>query len=239
MSAVKAKSTSARKFIPKNRSKETFSKPVAGQFSQRERILIVCEDSVHSVEYFKKVAGREGLNLSAVDIDITGDCGSAPKSVYEYTKRKIDKDITDNGEDNAFDIAYCVFDKDGHADFSSTLETIRQNPKYKNIEVKAIPCIISFEIWILLHFSDSTKSFKKAQDVINAIKVLDKSDRALTDFDKDTPAKIYISHLKPRQANAIKHSKRVLKNAIEIENDNPSTLIHEVIEKMEKEAKKK
>ena len=50
-------------------------------------ILIVCEDSKSSPDYFDKF--RKELRLSSVKVEVCGEeCGSAPISVVDFAKEK-------------------------------------------------------------------------------------------------------------------------------------------------------
>jgi len=107
------------------RNKNSYSKP-SSNFArpdkktkqQRDRILIVCEDSRNSVAYFTALIGD--LHLTSANVHVTGNCGSAPSSVHKYAK--------DNLGDT-YDVIYCVFDKDDQKDYDKILKAIKSGTK--------------------------------------------------------------------------------------------------------------
>ncbi|NOT15911.1 MAG: RloB domain-containing protein [Methylotenera sp.] len=96
----------------------------------RPHILIVCEDSKSSVFYFEAMAND--LRLSAVNVR-GGECGSAPSSVLEYAEKQYMQSIKDG---DRYDIVYCVFDRDNHDSFETTVKQI----KTLNANKKTVLC---------------------------------------------------------------------------------------------------
>lgn len=208
-----------------------FRRKSSAQKETRDRILIVCEDEKRSVEYFDALC--TDLELTAAEVRVCGEeCGSAPSSVYNYAKQAVEKDIQENGQDNAFDRAYCVFDKDDHGDYQSTLTAMKANPKHKGVTVIPITCIPCFEFWILLHFEQTTKPLESR-------KISAEIKKHLAHFKKESTrySELY-SELRDKMAEAIKHSKIVLRQVTESDTDNPSTNLHLLIEDLLKESKK-
>src|SRR5205814_2009890 len=120
-------------------------KKKAASKEARRRVLIACEDSKTSVNYFKALC--KDLRLTDEEVVICGECGSAPKSVYAYARQE--------GTEGEYDKAYCVFDKDDHKDYASTLGNIRSN--HGKGDVVAVPSVPCFELWALLHFEESAR----------------------------------------------------------------------------------
>jgi hypothetical protein len=198
----------------------------------RDRILIICEDGKRSVEYFEALC--TDLELTSADVRVCGkECGSAPSSVYKYAKEAIDTDIIAYGRDNAFDRAYCVFDKDNHADYQRTLSDMKRNKGHKNIPVIPIACIPCFELWILLHFEASGKHLEPRELPKEIKKYLPKFKKESTSY-----SELYYQELKEKTAQAIKYSKIALKQTSASGTDNPSTNLHILIEDVNKESKK-
>ena len=143
-------------------------------------------------------------------VDIIGEeCGSAPASVYEHTLKKL-KEYGD------YDRAYCVFDKDNHESYVTTLDAIKRNKKLNIIAINSVPC---FEFWVLLHFEQTTSPFKNSAEVAKRIK------RSWKKYDKEEIRDIY-PWIKEKTYIAIKNSNLILKNA---QSDNPSTLVHVLV----------
>lgn len=183
---------------------------------ERSRILIVCEDSKHSVHYFTDL--RNDLGLNATNVQIKGkECKSQPSKVYEYAQKELNNDIEVNGDDNSYDVIYCVFDKDEHKDFDQVLEKIKKTRKFEAIY--SIPC---FEFWVLLHFTLTTKQFSKYKELEKEIK------KNFNGYNKVNSKNLYHS-LKDKLQTAIKNSKKILSMG---PMPNPVTYIHVLVEKL-------
>lgn len=228
MALNKKQSKAIRK---KNRVKSDFSRQDVGNLSARDRLLIVCEDSKITPQYFKDFCADN--KLTSTDIKIFGsECGSAPSSVYDYAMHELNNDFIDKG-DNCYDRIYCVFDRDGHADFNSVMGKISQNKKPKGKDLIAVPSYPCFEFWILLHFKAATTPFIVTTQLSKAIKEnLPSYSKKSKDFQKLYP------HLKEKTSEAIRNSKLVLKQVTAAGATNPSSYIHVVIEDMIKQKSK-
>ena len=122
------------------------------QDRQRQpRVLIVCEDSKSSAYYFQDMA--KAFSLSAVDVR-GKECGSAPSSVLKYAAQVYEQEKSSD----PYDRVYCVFDRDQHKSFSTTVEKISalKTSGEPFFAITSTPC---FEVWLLLHFNSVTHSF--------------------------------------------------------------------------------
>ena len=84
-----------------------------------ERILIVCEGEKTEPFYFKSLCAS--LSLHTANVEITGNCGSSPKSIFEKAQEMFKEA---EKEQNPFDKVYCVSElygisKLGGADYGS------------------------------------------------------------------------------------------------------------------------
>ncbi|MFH0735260.1 MAG: RloB family protein [bacterium] len=129
-----------------------------------KRVLILCEDSKSSLDYFKSFQKDEKYkrNLSAWNIEIYQPENYSPLGLVEEAKKKQKRAKQDKNE---YDKIWIVLDKDKHANIKDALNTITQ---LKNIEYAL--SIICFEYWILLHFEKTTKAFETGDKIINYIK---------------------------------------------------------------------
>ncbi|WP_308861449.1 RloB family protein [Neisseria mucosa] len=128
-----------------------------------ERILIVCEGEKTEPFYFKSLCNK--LSLHTANIEITGDCGSSPKSIFEKAQ-EIFKEA--EKAQNPFDKVYCVFDKDCHHGYNDVINQINsKKPKDTFFAITSVPC---FEYWLLLHFERTTSPFNTAAEVISRLK---------------------------------------------------------------------
>jgi hypothetical protein len=199
--------------------------------SPQDHVLIVCEDSKHSVSYFNALI--KDIGLTPKNVNIYGEeCGSAPQSVYAYAQEKLEQSFK-NGD--CYDQVYCVFDVDGHSKLEATLAQISSdNQSQKNckniVSIISDPC---FEYWLLLHFDPVTKPIS-SQDLEKKLK------KYLTGYTKKTAdyKNLYNEFLKDKTSIAIKHSKQTFKNAKAERRQNPSTNLHVVIEALLKEVQK-
>jgi hypothetical protein len=131
-----------------------------------ERILIVCEDSVSgSCGYFRGFLKDEGLGRV---VTIDRELGNAPTSVYERAAAAYKKDFQQQGNnDDAYDKVYCIFDRDGHSDFHDAINQIKNHPSKKFQAIPSYPC---FEVWILLHYADTSAPLNNCRKVEKEIK---------------------------------------------------------------------
>ncbi len=212
---------------PKNRFERAQNKN-----EQHDRILIVCEDSKKSIEYFKALCRDLRLSNS---VEIRGeDCGSDPHSVLKHAKDLIDEDITRYGENDTFDRAYCVFDKDNHKNYKQTIQQIKNEKLHKSVELHYTYCNPCFEFWILLHFKNTAKPLPKCADVKKEIKEIFKGfNKKETNY-----GTLYTEQLKQKMPEAIQHSKQIAREADNTGATNSYTNIHELIEYLIKDSKK-
>lgn len=207
------------KLFQKNQAKTSFGRPNESK-NPKARVLIVCEGEKTEPNYFKALC--YDLRLSNNDIKIRGEeCGSSPKSVYEYTKELIEKD-------GDYDCAYCVFDKDQHGkSYTETLDAIKRNSSHKGTKIIAINSVPCFEFWFLLHFEPTSSPFNRCSDVEKRIKTHKK------DYNKNKNPLTY-KDLKSETSFAIKNAKQLTKNN---NGENPSTRVHILVEALIKQAK--
>ena len=112
-----------------------------------DTVLIVCEGSKTEPHYFNRL--RVIYRLSSANIRIMPADGSDPMSVVNYAEAELLR--------GGYDRAYCVFDRNGHANYARALNAVAQSPhRARLFAITSVPC---FEVWILLHFIFSTAAF--------------------------------------------------------------------------------
>jgi hypothetical protein len=112
--------------------------------SQREpydTALIVCEGQKTEPHYLDGL--KQEYKLSSANIRITPADGTDAVSIVRFAKAQAERD-------GGYDRVYCVFDRDGHRNFTEAIGLIRQ---FGYIPIVSWPC---FEIWVLLHFAYSS-----------------------------------------------------------------------------------
>ena len=203
----------------RERSASDFRKKKA-TLKRQPYVLIVCEDSKSSAYYLQDLARALGLNA----VKVEGErCGSAPKSVLEYAQKLYAQSKQDG---DAYDKVYCVFDRDQHPCFDTTVEVIKSlKPKDTFLAVTTTPC---FEFWLLLHFVYDTSPYqpsgnKSSCDNANAKLKLHwadygKSKRGIYTFTKD------------KTQIAVTNAKQLANENLKTGSNNPQTNLHELIE---------
>lgn len=200
------------------------------KIERHDKILIVCEDSKSSPSYFRDLVKFE--RLSAVDIKITGDCGSDPLSVVDKAITLYDESVGDANPASTFNEVYCVIDRDGHQKFDEAINKLnshRQNGKPFHI-VRSYPC---FEFWYLCHFTFTRTSIGKTGTKSSAdscIKLLDKEWKAISKkkYEKNQTGVYKLLH--NRLGTAISNAKGILKEARATDEMNPSTEVHQLVD---------
>lgn len=213
-----------------NKRKAATKKSLERKQSNREprkRALIVCEDSVSAPFYLRKLI--EHLGLNTVDILICGEeCGSAPSSVVQFGEKYLKNDAE-------FDYVFFVFDRDNHPTYDKALSMIsRLKKQYKKIEIYAITSTPCFELWLLLHKSDSAQPYNSKGSKSPADCLIEKlkTFSPFENYSKNSGCD-YFDKIKDHIQTAIKNAKLLIKNGKDTQqNDhhiNPSTYMHELV----------
>jgi len=112
-------------------------------------ILIVCEGGKTEPNYFSEL--KKAFRLSNANVRICGR-GADPLSVVNFA-------IKTFKQEPEFDRVYCVFDRDRHTTYNTALDKVRRARLGKGSRIFAIPSVLCFEFWLLLHFIYTTKPF--------------------------------------------------------------------------------
>lgn len=185
-------------------------------------VLIVCEDEKSSVDYFKKFC-REN-RLTSAHVEICGEqCNSAPISVVNYTKERVNSAKTGNRTNiDVYDKVYCVIDVDEHETLGKALIMGRDNGFEM---IVSNPC---FEYWYLLHKQKDGSAISNRKKLYARIK---------TEFglkeSYDKSGCPFFDILYPLTETAKENSAAILRSQWQHEDNivkrNPSTLVHELI----------
>ncbi|WP_158744080.1 RloB family protein [Acidisphaera sp. L21] len=186
----------------------------------RDRALVVCEGGKTEPQYLTDLVSS--LGLGSADVRICGEeCGSDPKSIYNFAIDMFSKD-------GDYDVVFCVFDRDKHSTFDWARTQILKTelPNQKKIYcIYSIPC---FEYWIMLHFVHTDSPITEAGGksagqiaVSNAKRYIPKYRKAAVGVFQAT---------KDRLPQAIKSSKIILQASIQSGSENPTTRMHELVE---------
>lgn len=187
------------------------------------KVLIVCEGKKTEPNYFQEL--RDHYRLRATNVVITGDCGSDPMSVYKAAR---DRYAEHSGAGDAFDKVYCVFDQDSHATYQQALDAIaRARPNGVWKAINSVPC---FEYWILLHFNYTTQSFRAVGGDSGCQRVMRELRRYHSGYEKGCQG--LFEQMYNQLDDALAHASRALQEARRTGNDNPMTLVHELVEEL-------
>ena len=200
-----------------------------GATEKKLRILIVCEGQKTEPNYFEAFKADYRDQLAAVIVKPSR--GSAPISNVETAEKLYQDDLASVGGDFAlaFDAVHCVFDRDNHPSFDAAIAKVASLYKDK-IPIYAIVSYPCFEFWLILHFRYTRKPFAKT----SKLSIGDAAKKMLREFPgfaayKESEPNAY-ALTKELLRDAIKHSKQAAKEAIDVDQPNPSTRVHELIE---------
>ncbi|MEM9243879.1 MAG: RloB family protein [Pseudomonadota bacterium] len=186
--------------MAKDRKKVTFAR-VKNALKPKDRILIVCEDSKRSVEYFLAFIEDLGINKTIATVKIIGQKPSRnkPETILEDVNNVISKDMSRYGKENCYDRVYCVFDKDKHPCFDKVRETLKMEDRI--IDSSSSPC---FEFWLLLHFKNTSKSLS-SKEILKELK------KQIKNYikQKSSYKKLYFDQLRDKTDTAINNAKNI------------------------------
>ncbi len=198
-----------------------------------DRVLIVCEGEKTEPIYFEEA--RLEWEIDSANIEIDGSCGSSPISVVKHSETLFNSELCSG---NGYDKVFCVFDRDTHETFDEAIlkveninkDLVKQKLCNSNSSTfTAIYSIPSFEYWLLLHYSPSTKPYNYTQRKSVGDQVIDDLKVYLPDYKKTQRGLFKILLDEGLLDGALAHSDRILQSATRSQNMNPCTNIHELI----------
>jgi RloB-like protein len=181
-------------------------------------VLIVCEGAKSEPNYFNRL--RNVYRLSSANVRITPAGGSDPMSIVSFAEDELAR--------AGYDRAYCVFDRDGHANYPQAIQKISQSQLGRANRLVAVPSIPCFEVWVLLHFIYSTSPF-------TAVGTVSACDSVVREVRKYIPnyAKGFLTLFETIEANidqAITHARRLEAYNTASGSTNPATHIHVLVD---------
>ncbi|PIR38484.1 MAG: hypothetical protein COV35_06870 [Alphaproteobacteria bacterium CG11_big_fil_rev_8_21_14_0_20_39_49] len=192
--------------------------------NERAKVLIVCEDSKSSVTYFKNICKKYRI---IGKVEVSGDCGSAPQSVVEHAIKVCEEKSSD------YDEALCVIDRDRHEKFHEAIDKARswKPKKGKRTKLRTIESYPCFELWLLIHFGYTTKSYLIYDDLLPDLNKKLKDNRC-EDYSKSNESNFEVFF--PLTDKAVTNSNKLEQDSKETGQKNPSTQIHHLIELLQK-----
>lgn len=181
-------------------------------------ILIVCEGEKTEPNYFTEL--KNALRLSNANVRVCGR-GSDPLSVVNFA-------IENFRREPEFDRIYCVFDRDRHTTYHAALDRIRRARLGKGARIFAIPSVPCFEFWLLLHFIYTTRPFDAPIGNSICSMVIEELKRFLPAYQKGD--RDIFDNIQDKLDNAITNAHKVEQFHQISGTDNPSTLVHSLVE---------
>ena len=179
-------------------------------------VLIVCEGEKTEPGYFEGL--KKAYGLSGANIKVFGE-GSDPVSIVKHARRELEQD--------GYDRAFCVFDRDGHVNYQEALDLVANSAPGRKGRLAAITSVPCFEIWVLLHFVYSAAPFSASggrsacDNVVRAIR------GHMPGYQKAL-ANLY-EQLQPRVDNAVTNGNRLAQHNLDTRSENPATKVHELV----------
>lgn len=186
-------------------------------------VLIVCEGEKTEPNYLRELIDH--LKLNSANVEVDGRCGSSPDSIWGYAKRCCQEEVK---KGDAYDRVYCVFDRDSHTTYDATVAAIHSaKPKGRYYVITSVPC---FEYWLLLHYEFSTRPYNRTGRSSPCDCIIEelKGKGYLPDYSKGD--KGVFAQIMGQTDRAIAYSKRALCHAQKADTDNPTTLMHNLVE---------
>ncbi|MBW4479725.1 MAG: RloB family protein [Tolypothrix brevis GSE-NOS-MK-07-07A] len=200
----------------------------AGNKEPRKYLLIVVEGQETEYNYFCSI--RSELRLRTTKLEVVSTSGGDPlvivKKAYDLFQEK--KQESKRGGEPEYDEVFCVFDEDNKRE--KYKEALTKAKEYKFISITSIPC---FEFWFLLHYCYTTSSFESCHNLIKRLEAEQKKEGFIKYDKSDT--NLY-EKLKPKLNDALTHAKRLENHHENIDGcTNPSTKVHILVEKLQKQ----
>jgi hypothetical protein len=179
----------------------------------------VCEGEKTEPEYLKGL--RKALDLNPANVKIISAEGNDPVSIVREAIQTYGRNP---GE---FDRVFCVFDRDGHANYQQALNMAANSRLARNGILTAITSVPCFEIWILLHYAYSSAPVAGSGGKSACEKVVAAIHRHLPEYAKAFDD--VFEKLAPMLDAAITHADRLAMHNRDTGSDNPATRVQELV----------
>ena len=188
----------------------------------RERVLIVTEGQKTEPLYLEDLVAHYRINAAAVTV-VPSTRGSDPLSVVDVAL-KTDRHERRLGEQ--YDRVYCVFDRDSHANFDAASDKAKAKGL---LPARSWPC---FEFWLLLHYRYTRHPYESSDGRSPCDNCIHDLRQHMGDYDKGQAGLFDL--LKGRIEQAKTHARRAMEDAKEVNQPNPSTEVHELVDYLQK-----
>lgn len=180
-------------------------------------VLIVCEGKKTEPEYFEGL--KNSYRLSGANIKVVPGDGNDPVSIVKHALIEY--------RNGGYDRVFCVFDRDGHANYQQALDMVAKSSLAKKEKLQAITSVPCFELWILLHFAYAAGPFVKTGNKSACDNVIDAVLAHLPEYQKAMTG--VFERLEPHTDRAVTHADRLARHNRDTGSDNPATRVHELV----------
>lgn len=179
-------------------------------------VLIVCEGQKTEPLYLKRLCAAH--RLSSANIEVLSSPGTDPMSIVTFAESRVHDD---------YDRIYCVFDRNGHQTYDAAMRRIRELSMNNPRRISAIVSWPCFELWLLLHFTYSSRPFDRTPRASACELVVTELRHHLPRYQKGLNS-LY-DELHSRQTTAMSHAARLATENDGTGTQNPSTTMHELV----------
>jgi hypothetical protein len=182
-------------------------------------VLIVCEGKKTEPKYLQGLKAAHSLGNANIQVMHSG--ATDPMSIVRFAEKEL-------AQDNEYDRAYCVFDRDAHQTYNAALQRARDSEAAKDGRLYIVTSVPCFEVWLLLHFRFSSSPFSTTGKLTAGEKALRELLKHWPSYTKGQPDAYEM--LADRLETAIKHAKKLEAENRKNGSDNPATEVHHLVE---------
>ena len=185
--------------------------------ARNKRYLIVCEGTKTEPHYLRELLDDLGIRPQMVRI--APNDGVSPDRVVAHAEKLFEEDAVAG---DAYDLVYCVFDRDRHTTFDAAVQRTKDlSADGKSfVAITSTPC---FEVWLLLHFGYSAQPFHAAgkKSVGDQVVAVLKTKPGFEKYGKGQKG-IY-GQLKDKLTDALTHAEQLRRHCDATGSVNPTT----------------
>jgi RloB-like protein len=192
-----------------------------------KRYLIVCEGTKTEPHYLRELL--DDLQIRPQMVRIAPNQGVSPDRVVAHALALYEEDALAG---DAYDMVYCVFDRDKHTTFDSSVQRTKDlhSGGQPFVAITSTPC---FEVWLLLHFGYSDQPFHSAgrKSVGDQVVATLKTKPGFAKYGKGQ--KGTYGRLKSQLADALTYAERLRKHGLATGSANPSTNVDVLVKSIQ------
>ena len=185
----------------------------SAKYKPQPTVLVICEDAKSNRQYLEEAALAFRVHIL---VEVTNCRHTDPLGIVNTAINRSDK----------YDRVFCVVDRDRHKNFDEAIAIGKRQGK-----IQVLPSFPCFELWYLLHFHKVTKPYtEEGQNSPADCLIADlRKCEGMVNYDKGSKVSLF-EQLARRLPDARSRSARVLEEALNVNNLNPSTRLHELFD---------